>query len=168
MPVFLYLLLGPGRRWVRDWIAGVLADRPTVTSRPSELVRQGIIRDCVIWLGGGVIGAILAGLTFGLTGASLPYGFFFGLCLGLTVSARYLIHSPWPRYLIATRELARRSQIPRRLARFLDWAYGAGLLRMSGVSAQFRHRELQDHLVTAFTVSEGEKASRDNANEVPV
>jgi hypothetical protein len=41
----------------------------------------------------------------------------------------------------------RRDELPRRLTGFVDWAYGAGLLRLSGTAIQFRHRDLQTHLV---------------------
>jgi hypothetical protein len=40
---------------------------------------------------------------------------------------------PWP-------ALAR----PVGFGAFLDWAAGAGLLRVSGIAYQFRHRQLQD------------------------
>lgn len=45
----------------------------------------------------------------------------------------------------------RGDELPRRLGQFLDWAYHAGLLRMSGTATQFRHRELQDHFTTVRT-----------------
>ncbi|WP_369259994.1 NACHT domain-containing NTPase [Streptomyces sp. R35] len=38
-------------------------------------------------------------------------------------------------------------QVPFRLSRFLRWAHGAGLLRVSGPAYQFRHREFQEWLV---------------------
>ncbi|WP_285784550.1 NACHT domain-containing protein [Microbispora sp. NBRC 16548] len=38
--------------------------------------------------------------------------------------------------------------LPWRLGRFLNWAYKAGLLRIAGISYQFRHKELQDYLAT--------------------
>lgn len=41
--------------------------------------------------------------------------------------------------------------LPRRLGRFLDWAYHAGLLRMSGTAIQFRHQDLQTHFTTPRT-----------------
>jgi hypothetical protein len=41
----------------------------------------------------------------------------------------------------------RKGKLPDRPARFLDWAYEAGLLRLSAGEVQFRHRELQDWLV---------------------
>ncbi|AQZ61448.1 unnamed protein product [[Actinomadura] parvosata subsp. kistnae] len=50
--------------------------------------------------------------------------------------------------LAATRRWNRR-WLPWRLGRFLAWCCGAGLMRQAGVSYQFRHRELQDHLADA-------------------
>jgi hypothetical protein len=41
----------------------------------------------------------------------------------------------------------RRGRLPLRLARFLDWAHHAGLLRVAGNSYQFRHIEFQRWLV---------------------
>ncbi len=37
--------------------------------------------------------------------------------------------------------------VPARPAVFLDWAYSAGLMRLSGIGIQFRHREFQTWLV---------------------
>lgn len=54
--------------------------------------------------------------------------------------------SPWPRYLLAVRVLARTGALPSRPARFLDWAYEAGLVRLAGTAVQFRHRDLQARL----------------------
>jgi hypothetical protein len=84
-------------------------------------------------------GHLAVGLAAGLTG---------GLALGLAAGAAANAGSPWLRYLVATGILARRRDLPPRPAPFLDWAYGAGLLRLAGISPQFRHRELQDHLTT--------------------
>ncbi|MGW3580513.1 NACHT domain-containing protein [Streptomyces rubiginosohelvolus] len=39
-------------------------------------------------------------------------------------------------------------RVPLRFMRFLESAYHAGILRISGTAWQFRHRELQDHLAT--------------------
>lgn len=71
-----------------------------------------------------------------------------GLALGLAVGAAANAGSPWLRYLVAIRILARRCELPQRPAPFLDWAYDAGLLRLAGISPQFRHRELQEHLTS--------------------
>ncbi|MFD3842616.1 hypothetical protein ACFWWC_41195 [Streptomyces sp. NPDC058642] len=39
-----------------------------------------------------------------------------------------------------------RGDLPLRLLPFLDWCYSVGILRISGIAYQFRHRELQEHL----------------------
>ncbi|MFD5411941.1 NACHT domain-containing protein [Streptomyces nojiriensis] len=62
-----------------------------------------------------------------------------GLLLGL-----YFLTGAGRRYLVFL--LCARGQLPWRLGRFLRWAYGAGLLRVSGSAYQFRHRELQEWL----------------------
>ena len=67
-----------------------------------------------------------------------------GLLLGLLAIST----SPWPRYGLACLVLAVRRDARLRLARFLDWAYAAGLMRVSGTAVQFRHRELQAWLST--------------------
>jgi hypothetical protein len=41
---------------------------------------------------------------------------------------------------------ARKGRIPWRFETFMDWAYGAGLLRLTGVSYQFRHDKLKASL----------------------
>ncbi|NJP88491.1 hypothetical protein HCN51_03300 [Nonomuraea sp. FMUSA5-5] len=45
--------------------------------------------------------------------------------------------------------------LPWRLGRFPSWCCGAGLMRQAGVSYQFRHRELQDHLADAGPTARG-------------
>jgi hypothetical protein len=43
---------------------------------------------------------------------------------------------------------ATRGLLPLRLWTFLDWACEARLLRVSGATYQYRHRELQEFLTT--------------------
>lgn len=90
-------------------------------------------------LSGSFGGHLTVGVAAGLTG---------GLALGLAVGTAASAGSPWLRYFVATRILGRRRELPRRPALFLDWAYGAGLLRLEGIWPQFRHRELQDYLAS--------------------
>ena len=61
--------------------------------------------------------------------------------LGITAST-------WTRYHIAVVIAAFRGKSPLRFGAFLDWAQQAGLLRVSGVAYQFRHRQLQDWLTS--------------------
>jgi hypothetical protein len=61
------------------------------------------------------------------------------LCtVGTDAGRRYLA------FLLCSRA---KKQLPLALGTFLDWAYTARLLRLSGTGYQFRHRELQQWLV---------------------
>lgn len=51
------------------------------------------------------------------------------------------------RYHVVVLLNAVRGRGPLRFGRFLDWGVQAGLLRLSGVAYQFRHRQLQDWLL---------------------
>jgi hypothetical protein len=62
---------------------------------------------------------------------------------GLAITA-----STWTRYHIAVVIAAFRGKSPLKFGAFLDWAQQAGLLRVSGVAYQFRHRQLQDWLTS--------------------
>ncbi|QKV77552.1 NACHT domain-containing NTPase [Amycolatopsis sp. Hca4] len=53
------------------------------------------------------------------------------------------------RYTTGILLAAMKGMLPLRLFRFLSWSCDAGLLRRSGVSYQFRHLELQNHLIAA-------------------
>ena len=79
--------------------------------------------------GAGVVVAVWTGVVGGLVG-------------GLGIGAK-----AWTRYHIAVTiaALPPRSG-PLRFSAALEWAYQAGLLRLSGVAYQFRHRQLQDWL----------------------
>lgn len=132
-------------------LIGLKADKEALVVRPKDPLRSSLFFALVMTVPGViVIGAILtfaysgngdlgAGLSLRLI-AAIPAGmgmaFAFGSGLGVL---RYLS------LLICTRRW-NRVYLPCRLGRFLDWCYGAGLLRISGTSYQFRHRELQDHL----------------------
>jgi hypothetical protein len=69
-------------------------------------------------------------------------GLTFALTSGLAVQG-----SSWTRYHITVAITAARRCGPLRFGKFLDWAVHAGLLRASGVSYQFRYREMQDRLI---------------------
>ena len=66
-------------------------------------------------------------------------GVTYAALVGLTVA-----EAPWRRYIALL--ICTRGRLPWRLGLFLDWANDAGLLRVSGIAYQFRHRELQDWL----------------------
>ncbi|MGW3850303.1 NACHT domain-containing protein [Streptomyces fagopyri] len=136
-------------------LAKRLRDAPPTD--PRHPVRGDLLFGIVFGLAGGlmtglVLGTlfgIAAGVKFGLAGgvmfgmAGLAGGIVFGLAFGLLVGL-YWIAGAGRRYLVFL--LCIRGRLPWRLGTFLNWAYEAGLLRISGVAYQFRHRELQDWL----------------------
>ncbi|WP_445528105.1 NACHT domain-containing protein [Streptomyces cyslabdanicus] len=138
------------------WLAAVVVrgftGQPTTLANP-----RAIIHDDIVY---GLTTSLAFGLVFGLAADTervalgdtmhpydlmtrlteiLQYGlavtFGFGLGFGLRAARRYAV------FLLCSH-----GRLPFRLARFLDWAVTAGLLRYSGPSYQFRHRELQQWL----------------------
>jgi hypothetical protein len=111
--------------------------------RPGQLVRHAAVHDGIFVLTM-IVGLAVGGLL--VTGdvvRSATAG-----AVGLGVAAVVLLSTPWPGYLVGTLALARAGALPLRLSRFLDWAYMAGLFRLSGIAVQFRHIELQNWLTT--------------------
>jgi hypothetical protein len=121
---------------------------------PKERGPRGVIRangDFVLTT------ELVFGLSFGLTGwlgTTLVAGLSFGLVLGFVVAG-----GAWTRYHVAVALMAARRQGPLQLGAFLDWAVGAGLLRVSGNAYQFRHRQLQDWLGSFGTVDSSDPLS---------
>ncbi|MEU0878241.1 NACHT domain-containing protein [Lentzea sp. NPDC005914] len=108
-----------------------------------EFVAQGLVCTAVMLCGATAIGA-LAGAFFrpDLLGMCAGLGLLAGLgAVGTTV---------WPTYVVACliHLLTRNFLFPARPAAFLDWAHTAGLIRATGNDDQFRHRALQDWLLT--------------------
>jgi hypothetical protein len=112
--------------------AGLRA-RPDTINKPRQLVRQGLAYTAVQC-------SVGLAVAVPLTLVTEPRK---ALVFGLLCSLAAISTSPWPRYGAACAVLAGRQRTPLRLARFLDWAYDAGLLRLSGAAVQFRHREFQ-------------------------
>ena len=125
-------ILGPAFGLVAGLIQGDLADR------------MGLSFWSGFWSatpGFWALGGIAAGLVFGL--------WFWAAGAGSQGS------SAWTRYHIAVAINWLRGRAPLRFGTFLDWAHDAGLLRVSGVAYQFRHRQLQEWLASS---ANGEKA----------
>ncbi|MGH3754973.1 MAG: hypothetical protein ACRDRP_20200 [Pseudonocardiaceae bacterium] len=123
-----------------------------------KLIGRGLSADVVGQLVAGAGAALAIGLAIGLA-RGLATGLAVGLSsatavgppftvVALAVGLIFVASSPWPRYLFAVLLLACRGDLPRRPAVFLDWAYQAGLMRLSGIAVQFRHREFQTWLAT--------------------
>lgn len=73
---------------------------------------------------------LMSGLIFGLAGG-LAVGLAFGIWRGTEATAERF------RFRVAMLVAARSRRLPFRIASFLDWAYDAGLLRLSGITIQF-------------------------------
>jgi hypothetical protein len=118
-------------------LGNAFVTRSSAIDRPTRLVRQGIAHNLTKVVG--------VGLTYGLA-VGIAVGPAVGVTGGVVYGLILRADSPWPRYLFVTLILARRGDLPRRPAIFLDWAYEAGLVRLSGIAVQFRHREFQTWL----------------------
>ncbi|MFC4121667.1 NACHT domain-containing protein [Nonomuraea zeae] len=121
-------------------------------SRDAELAhpREALHRNPTIGLAFGLIGGVAAFLVFVMNQdvvESLLCALIGGVTFGLAFGA-----IAWARTMIGLVVAATRGLLPLRLWTFLDWACEARLLRVSGATYQFRHRELQDFL----TPSEGD------------
>jgi hypothetical protein len=121
--------------------------------RPSTPLLEALTRDLFVGLAFGLPSGLVLGLAVGLESgvdAGPGVGVLAGSASGLSIGiAAAFTRSAWPRYVLAVRRSRRRDELPRRPTSFVDWAHTAGLLRLAGTAIQFRHRDLQTHLVTA-------------------
>ena len=106
--------------------------------------REALRRNPAIGVAFGLTGGVAAFLVFVLNqevAVSLACALVGGVTFGLAFGA-----IAWCRTMIGLAVAAARGLLPIRLWTFLDWACEARLLRVSGATYQFRHRELQDLL----------------------
>ncbi|GAA2431886.1 hypothetical protein GCM10010191_52180 [Actinomadura vinacea] len=106
--------------------------------------REALQRNPAIGVAFGLTGGVAAFLVFVMNqgvAASLACALVGGVTFGLALGA-----IAWCRTMIGLIVAAARGLLPLRLWTFLDWACEARLLRISGATYQFRHRELQDFL----------------------
>ncbi|WP_433176689.1 NACHT domain-containing protein [Actinoallomurus sp. CA-150999] len=115
-------------------------------SKDAELAhpREALHRNPMIGVAFGLTGGVAAVLVFVMNQGviesvvcALIGGVAFGLAFGAVA---------WSRAMIGLLIAAARGLLPLRLLSFLDWACEARLLRISGATYQFRHRELQEFL----------------------
>jgi NACHT domain len=107
-------------------------------------ITLGIVYVAVGGLPGGLTGGILSYLHLNrylTVPGSIALALIVGLFAGIALGAR-----SWLRYVISIVLEAWKGRIPWRFESFMDWAYGAGLLRLTGVSYQFRHDKLKTSL----------------------
>jgi hypothetical protein len=124
-----------------------LAPSGAASVGPRDPLRNDLYFGCAL----GVSSGTVYGLAFGLIGD--PFGGFTGtLTSGVAfgiVAGPMLFAKAWTRYAVALVLAARSGLLPLRFGHFLDWAYRAGIMRVSGNAYQFRHSELRDWLQRA-------------------
>lgn len=129
-----------------------LGDRRVKALQPRDALRTdlsfgltlGIVYVAVGGLPGGLTGGILSHLHLNhylTVPGSIALALVIGLIAGIALGAR-----SWLRYVISVGLETFYGRIPRRFESFMDWAYGAGLLRLTGASYQFRHEKLKNSL----------------------
>ncbi|MFC3992836.1 NACHT domain-containing protein [Actinoplanes siamensis] len=135
--VALGICAGAGLLLMATIIRVFLADATEDATSPQAPIRRDFVGCIMIGLGFGVfMGAYMAELMGAEDGLRFGLGYFF-VALAVFTSGRYFISSL----------LGPTVGLPVRLAHFLDRATSAGLLRVSGIGYQFRHRELMDYLI---------------------
>jgi MFS family permease len=165
--VTVYLLFAlpaaPGAGGLLGLLTGLVAGlmsglgaAPVTAGRPSETFARGTAYDLATML--------IVGTAFGFT-VGPWFGPAFGVAFGLACAALRRAGSPWPRYALAAWLNARAGFMPPRPAPFLDWAYHAGLVRLSGAAVQFRHHDLQLWLLA--TMADGDLISTPGAGGRP-
>ena len=154
-------------------VAGLAAGLSDVTPRPagpydiisaerSYLFTLVTVLVPVLGLSFGLVAALIQGDLYDRTGYGFWSGFWsatpaiwalVGVAAGLVLGLWFWVagagsrgSSAWTRYHIAVVINWLRGRAPLRFGAFLDWAHDAGLLRVSGVAYQFRHRQLQEWL----------------------
>ncbi|MET7326751.1 NACHT domain-containing protein [Nonomuraea sp. NPDC005650] len=143
VPVVFGLLLGIGMA-----SGGTGQDGQPGFSRrvgPRAVIRNDVVTTLVAALTFGPGFGFVLGIWFGelLDGVSTVAAVTAGAVFGMSLVASM---SPRLSRLYLGLLLSVRGRLPWRLGRFLDRCYDAGLLRISGIAYQFRHRELQDYL----------------------
>ena len=128
---------------------------------PQDVIRAdrnfGLAAGLAFGLGGGLAGGLAGALARWLAArlgagllpeqGGLPLGVAEGLALGLAFGLAFGGASS-ARYYLGVAVGALRGTRPMGFSAFLDWCCHAGLLRVSGIAYQFRHRQLQDWLLS--------------------
>jgi hypothetical protein len=93
-----------------------------------------------------VVAAITCGVGFGVVAHLVDKPAVPAALLGAFLLAR----PTWFRYLAAIVVGRWHSRLPTRPGQLFDWAYEAGLVRLSGVGVEFRHAELREWLTATI------------------
>lgn len=111
------------------------------TTNPQQIIGGAFALWLIVGLALGLAVGFAAGLKIGLAA-----GIVAGLaCEVIMVAICGLTPMRYIGFLLCTRRW-NDHPLPWRLGRFMHWSYQSGLMRIAGISYQFRHRELQDYL----------------------
>jgi hypothetical protein len=127
---------------------------------PQDLLRKDRQYGLVVGLSAGLAIGLLFGIAGGLADGA-AFGFLYGLAGAVSSGVSYSLAigaESWTRYCIAVGIAVIRRSGPLRFGAALDWAYQAGLLRLAGVSYQFRHQQLQAWLMAGGDHRAGEQS----------
>jgi hypothetical protein len=134
---------------------------------PADPMRGGLLTSSII----GIFVALIYGSVIFASGNGLVASAIFAACAVLLfapVMGMPFVSMAWSRYRLATLILFLQRRLPWRLITFLQWNYDAGLMRISGLSYQFRHLKLQRWLaltdVTELFPTEKGTPSQQGAN----
>ncbi|MFE2144376.1 NACHT domain-containing protein [Streptomyces sp. NPDC059456] len=143
-----YLLFGPVAGLVVGGVIGVVLGYGMEAKVGLDRTLSGNFSPAYYWKWDGLgllAGAATGTLVFWLVDYPPWSGTAFGGAVGFFAAFAIGLIS-WLRYVIAMTMMKRRDLLPWKVAAFLDWGHRAGVLRVHGVSWQFRHAELQHWL----------------------
>jgi hypothetical protein len=141
-----FILLGILLGLLEALFAGPAATGSSEVTVAPVSPRSPLTDDLLAGLVMGQIFGIVLGLLFGSFQEAGPaHGLALGVATACFVTLAWGLGAEWRRYAVFL--ICTRGQMPWRLDTFLRWSYSAGLLRISGIAYQFRHRELQEWIV---------------------
>ena len=115
---------------------------------PADPLHGGLLDSSIV----GLVVALIYGLVIFTTDNGARSALVFAGCtlvIFAPIVGMPLVSMAWSRYRLAMLILFLQGRLPWRIVTFLQWNYSAGLMRVSGLSYQFRHLRLQNWLAQA-------------------
>jgi hypothetical protein len=129
---------------------------------PWEILNNDFSFGLILGLAPGIAAAFPKGLTGGLAAdlhikTHLTLAGSSALALAIGISSGIALGSrSWLRHVIGITLAAPTGRLPWRCQHMLEWAYLAGLLRVSGIAYQFRHDELRRWLLSTRAMKQNQ------------